>query len=281
MPHQSVAPRYPPLPEYRCDTLSFEVCLLTRTRIASAVLTISAILLAVPELAAQQNSLWELPDAPSAVAAQSTTSSANTNPSTSTAPPKKLASVHRIRINQNEIAPQLTTKETVALALENSVSPWSIFGWFAAAGWSHLIDSAPNYGTDSAGFGERLGAAAIRGVSGHILGNAIMAPILHEDIRYYRLGRSSGQGYVKRGVHAATRVFITRKTNGDSSINYHLLTGNLENAALTPTYYPERNRTAGTVATAYAGSLGGAALSFLLNEFLPDALSISRLRKSE
>jgi len=57
--------------------------------------------------------------------------------------------------------------------------------------------------------------------------------------------------------------------------------GALEGVTLTPTYYPERNRTASTVASAYAGSLGGVATDFLVNEFLPDALVLSRLRKPE
>jgi hypothetical protein len=256
---------------------------LTKARIASAVLNISTVLLIAKPLTGQapqppaENASMQLPEAPSAILAQGLMSSSPVAPNTPA--PQKIASVHRMRINHNEIAPQLTTGQTITLALENSVSPFAMAGWFSAAGWSHLVDSAPNYGSDSGAFGQRLGAAAIRGVSENIFSNAVMAPILHEDIRYYRLGRHSGHTFVQRSVYAATRVFITRKTDGDSSINYSLLTGNLEGVALTPLYYPERNRTVGTVFSAYAGSLGGAALGFLVNEFLPDALSISRLRK--
>ncbi len=265
----------------------FEVYLLTKARILSAFLNFSTILLATGALMAQsplllvENAATELPEAPSAIMAQNVTSSsgatakANANIPTRT----KLASVHRIRINEDEIAPKLTSGQTVTLALENSVSPFAMAGWLSAAGWSHLVDSAPNYGTDSGAFGQRLGAAAIRGVSENIFSNAVMAPLLHEDIRYYRMGRHSGHSFIQRSWYAATRVLVTKKNDGESSINYSLLTGNLEGVAFTPLYYPERNRTVGTVFGAYAGSLGGAALGFLVNEFYPDALSISRLRK--
>ncbi len=258
---------------------------MTKARIASATLILSTILLTSRALTAQlsqppvENAALELPEAPSAVAAQNTTSSPASTANTSGE--KKMASVHRMRINPTESAPQLTNGQTVTLALENAVSPFAMAGWLSAAGWSHLVDSAPNYGTDSGAFGQRLGAAALRGISENVFSNAVMAPILHEDIRYYRLGRHSGHSFIQRSWYAATRVVITKKTDGESSINYSLLTGNLEGVAFTPLYYPERNRTVGTVFGAYAGSLGGAALGFLVNEFYPDALSISRLRKGE
>lgn len=257
---------------------------MTKARIASAILTISTVLLTSGALTAQlsqppaENAALQLPEAPSAIVAQNITSSSALAVNASG---QKMASVHRMRINHNEIAPKLTTGQTVTLALENSVSPFAMSGWLSAAGWSHLVDSAPNYGTDSGAFGQRLGAAAIRGISENFFSNAVMASVFHEDIRYYRLGRHSGHSFMRRSVYAATRVFINRKTDGESSINYSLLTGNLEAVALTPLYYPERNRTVGTVFGAYAGSLGGAALGFLVNEFYPDALSISRLRKGE
>jgi len=57
--------------------------------------------------------------------------------------------------------------------------------------------------------------------------------------------------------------------------------GALEGVALTPTDYPEGSHTAGAVASAYAGSLGGVAIDFPVNESLPDALVLSRLRKPE
>jgi hypothetical protein len=258
---------------------------LTKARIASAILNISTVLFSANALSAQsaqppaENATLELPEAPSAIVAQTSTSLSD--PAANTPAPKKMASVHRVRINNNEIAPQLTTGQTVTLAFENSVSPFAVAGWLTAAGWSHLVDSAPNYGTDSGAFGQRLGAAAIRGISENIFSNAVMAPILHEDFRYYRMGRHSGHTFVQRSWYAATRVLITKKTDGGSSINYSLLTGNLEAVSLTPLYYPERNRTVGTVFDAYAGSLGGAALGFLVNEFFPDALALSRLRKPE
>jgi hypothetical protein len=155
-----------------------------------------------------------------------------------------------------------------------------MLGWVISAGWSHLLDNSPNYGTDKGAFGERLGAAAIRGISEDFLSTSVMAPVFHEDPRYYRLGRR-GHSLTQRAVYAATRVFITRSDSGRETANLSLLTGNLEAAALTNAYYPARNRTAGRTMLTYGTSLGGAALGFGVNEFLEDALELTHLKKSE
>lgn len=153
-------------------------------------------------------------------------------------------------------------------------------GWFFSAGWSHLLDTSPNYGTDKGAFGQRLGAAALRNVSEDIFSTSIMAPVFHEDPRYYKLGRH-GHTITQRAVYAATRVFITRSDSGRETPNWSLITGNLEAAALTNAYYPARNRTARRTMLTFGSSLGGAALGFGVSEFLDDALELAHLKKSE
>lgn len=156
----------------------------------------------------------------------------------------------------------------------------SITGWFISAGWSHLLDHSPNYGTDKGAFGERLGAAAIRGISEDVLSTSVMAPVFHEDPRYYRMGRQ-GHSLTQRAVYAATRVLITKSDSGRETANLSLITGDLEASVLTNAYYPARNRTAGRTILTFGTSLGGAALGFGVNEFLDDALELVHLKKSE
>lgn len=177
-------------------------------------------------------------------------------------------------------APSLTGKDKFLMGVRDSVAPSSAMGWFFSAGWSHLLDTSPNYGTDKGAFGQRLGAAALRNVSEDIFSTSIMAPVFHEDPRYYKLGRH-GHTITQRAVYAATRVFITRSDSGRETPNWSLITGNLEAAALTNAYYPARNRTARRTMLTFGSSLGGAALGFGVSEFLDDALELAHLKKSE
>ena len=219
-----------------------------------------------------------LPDAPGYSRSQSGSSSSDPKLN-GVHPAQKVASIHRVRIDADETAPRLTYPQQVSLGLENSVSLFSITGWFFAAGWSHVTNAIPNYGTDSGAFGQRLGAAAARGASESIFSNAVLAPALHEDFRYYRMGRSSGRGFVHRGLYAVSRVFVTRTLDGKRTPNIASLAGNFGGAMLTTAYYPARDTSAGEVAKTYGGALAGGALGNIVNEFLPDALAVTRLRK--
>jgi hypothetical protein len=177
-------------------------------------------------------------------------------------------------------APALTGKDKFLMGARDSVAPTSMMGWFFSAGWSHLLDNSPNYGTDKGAFGQRLGAAAIRNISEDVLSTSVMAPAFHEDPRYYRMGRR-GHSITQRAIYAATRVFITRSDSGRQTANLALITGNLEAAALTNAYYPARNRTAGRTMLTFGTSLAGSVLGFGVSEFLDDALVLAHIKKSE
>jgi hypothetical protein len=227
---------------------------------------------------------FRAPDRSTAEAASSSSVSAESHfdstPTAQSAPQKAAASRWDKLIAPGQQAPSLSGKDKFLLGARDSVTPTSIAGWFISAGWSHLLDNSPNYGTDKGAFGQRLGAAAIRGISEDVFSNSVMAPIFHEDPRYYRMGRR-GHGLTQRAVYAATRVFITRSDSGRETANLSLLTGDLASSALTNAYYPPRNRTAGRTILTYGTSLAGAALGFGVDEFLDDALELVHLKKSE
>lgn len=183
-------------------------------------------------------------------------------------------------IAPGQTAPQLSGRDKFVMGARDSVSLTSMAGWFISAGWSHLLDTSPNYGSDKGAFGQRLGAATVHGISEDVLIASVMAPVLHEDPRYYKMGRH-GHSLTQRAVYAATRVFITRSDSGRPTANLALMTGDLEAAALTNAYYPTRNRTAERTMLTFGSSLGGAALSFGVKEFLGDALELAHLKKSE
>jgi hypothetical protein len=178
-----------------------------------------------------------------------------------------------------ETSHPLSSHGKVVLGFRESMSIFSILGWSTSAGYSHLVNGSPNYGTDKAAFGERLGATALRNVSESIFSVSLFAPLLHEDPRYFELG--PGHNVAKRVVYAASRSLITRTDSSHSSVNFSLLAGNALGSALTNAYYPERNRGFGQTMQTFGTSVGGSAFGFVVTEFLNEALTAAHLKKAD
>lgn len=139
---------------------------------------------------------------------------------------------------------------------------------FLSAGFGQLTDGDPRYGSDSAAFGERLGAGAIRGASMRMFSDSLLPLLTHEDPRYFR--KACG-GIKERGLYAAERVFVNRRDDGSLGFNYSVTLGHLAGAALTPLYYPAPSANGEVVVQSWLLSLAGAAGGNLFLEFWPDA----------
>ncbi len=162
-------------------------------------------------------------------------------------------------------APSQTATDKVVLGLRESITPFSMIAWVFSAGWAQLIDGSPNYGTNGKAFSQRLGAAAALGASKEIFSDSVMAPIFHQDPRYYQLGH--GHKFINRAIYAGTRPIIGRTDGGKTIPNYAFILGTGGAAALTKTYYPDRNTTTGQLFQTWATSLGGSSLGYLVSEF--------------
>ncbi|MCU1322128.1 MAG: hypothetical protein JWM43_1777 [Acidobacteriaceae bacterium] len=180
-------------------------------------------------------------------------------------------------IKPGQQAPRLHVSDKIGLGIKDAVSPLSFIGWAAAAEYSQLVNGSPNYGTNGKAFLQRFGAASARASSQGIFTDSIMASVLHEDPRYYKMGR--GNNVFKRIVYAGTRPLITRTDGGHTTINLAYLSGNLAGAALTQAYYPPVNTGISQVMQTFGGSIGGGAIGFLSAEFLDDILQSMHLQK--
>jgi hypothetical protein len=192
----------------------------------------------------------------------------------STPAPTKQASRYKYSIAPNETTTKMTVGQKVLGGFKDSTSLFSAAGWISAAGWSHLTNGTPNYGTNSTAFAQRFGAAVARGVSEGVFGKSVFAPILHLDPRYYQMGKN--KPFFKRVVYASTRTVITRTDGGRNVPNFSLLLGNLSGSALAQVYYPPPNIGGKEVAITFGGSLAGATIGFLVQEFVGDTLRIVR-----
>ena len=175
-----------------------------------------------------------------------------------------------------QVAPRLTTGDKVELGFIHGISAYGTLGWLVSAGYSHVINTTPNYGTDSGAFGERLGAAALRGYSGEVLKDSLFANVFHQDPRYYKMGPR--KNVVVRSLYSVTRTLVTRGDDGTLQPNYHLLAGNAVGAALTNAYYPNVDRGFGQTGKTFASSMYGSAFSFFAAEFLSGALEAVHLK---
>lgn len=259
-----------------------------------APLTLSAVALTFPVLQAQA-----LPAAtePVQVASLESLSVASTTESLPDAPSSSSATEEPVFADQagvakpnTAIAPKysgiilegqtttpLTNGEKVVYGFRDAFSLFSFVGFTVSAGYSHVTDSQPHYGTNATAFGKREGAAALRSTVQSLATDAVFSPIFHDDPRYYALG--VGHGFIKRVFYAGTRVLVTRTDSGHNTINAPLLLGYGVASGLNNLYYPDRDTGLKPTLTGYAGSLGGAALGMEVNEFIDDALHMVHLRK--
>lgn len=191
-------------------------------------------------------------------------------PKHGTDPSQKIARKSTKVIPSDWHAQRLSTLNKAHVALDGIFSVENLASTVIAAGYEHVVNGEPNYGTNSEAFAQRFGAAALRGTTQTAFSDMVFAPLLHEDPRYYVKGPQYSP--LKRAVYAATRPLITRKDNGETTVNGSLLLGYAAAAALTPAYYPQINRNFHDVASVYGGSIGGAALGFALTEFSEDLL---------
>ncbi len=174
-------------------------------------------------------------------------------------------------VSPGTLAPPLSAGDKVLLGLRGAVYPIPATGWLFSAAISQGFDHSPNYRGDAAFF-QRLGAAAARNGSEGILSDSVMATVLHEDPRYYRLGK--GHSFFSRLGNAVEHVVITRTDDGQQTVNYALISGNAAGSALTNAYYPPRNRGFAPTMETLGLSLVGSAVGFTVAEFYDDALEI-------
>lgn len=251
-------------------------CLIAVTGVLSAQATISGKdSPTTPRLVA----VHDLPDAPGE-------SSSNSNPNLDeprtgarfarfhAAP---IAPLYNKYIEPGQKAQPLASADKVLFGFHQLMSPYLLLTVATAAGYEQAANSSPNYGTNFGAYGQRVGAAAIRDASQTIFSDSVMASVLHQDPRYYVMGNRHNS--VLRAGYAISRVLVTRDDDGSTAPNYSLFSGYAGAAALENAYYPSDNRGATETAKSFAGSLGGAAVSNVIREFLPNILHAVHLEK--
>ncbi len=168
--------------------------------------------------------------------------------------------------NASEL-PALTSGQKFRLATA------SVFDWGAYPfnGVLSAIAQAKNdpkeWGQGWDAYGKRYGASFADNSIGTYMTTAIFPSLLHEDPRYYQLGKGR---FVHRAYHGINRLFVTRTDSGHDHFNYSESIGNAVAAAISNVYHVPNDRTASRNATTFAFLILYDGLSNELKEFWPD-----------
>ena len=178
-----------------------------------------------------------------------------------------VASKWDVTINKGVRVQPFTAGDKIHYAFIEEADPASLFTASLAAGYEHLRDADPHFGTDSAGFGERFGAAAFRQGVNRMFGDGFFPALTHEDPRYYRVADGS---LMHRAVGSVEQTLIRHRDNGTEGINYSGLAGHALADGLPITFYPQVSAKADVALKGFGTSLAADAGLKLMREFLPD-----------
>jgi subtilisin family serine protease len=171
-------------------------------------------------------------------------------------------------VSAGAIPPPPTPKQAFKIATQNSFD----YSSFMFVGVTSLLAEATNahpaLGKGVGGYGEYYWRGFVDKTDGNYLVIFALPTILHQDTRYFAMGDG---GFVKRGTYAASRIFITPNYHGHNTFNAPEIFGRGIAQAISTTYYPSKDRTAGEIAEKYAFALARDALTNTFREFWPES----------
>ena len=151
--------------------------------------------------------------------------------------------------------------------VQHYFDPFTFVFTSITAGLEQAGNEKEGYGQGAMGFAKRYGADFTDGFTNELFVTGLFPTLLHEDPRYYRLGRGSA---VKRTAYALSRILITHSDSGAARFNSSEFLGNIASGALSMTYYPQNERNAGGVFSRMGVEIGYDSLFNVLKEFYPD-----------
>jgi hypothetical protein len=155
-------------------------------------------------------------------------------------------------VDEENSLPRITPQEKLMIAVKDSFDPYAFPIAGAFAGLSQAENQYPSWGRGAAGYGKRyVGALGDQTVS-NAMTEAAFPIILHQDPRFFRLGRG---GILYRTSYAVSRVFVTRADDGGAQFNYSEFGGNAVMAGAGMLYYPRQDANIGNAAVRFGSQI--------------------------
>jgi hypothetical protein len=167
----------------------------------------------------------------------------------------------------------LTAKDKVLFAAHEQVQPYVLAPALVSAGFGQVRGSDPKYGTDAGGFGDRFGAAMLRGATDRFTGDGFLAALFHQDPRFYREGQGN-DSIPHRGLSAARQTLLRRNDDGQERINASGLLGHAVANFVALAYYPSVSQHATVALRGFGIAVAADAGSKQFLEFGPDLLGL-------
>jgi hypothetical protein len=161
----------------------------------------------------------------------------------------------------------LTTKQKYSIAWHQFADPSAHFGNLVQAAISQAANGIPHYGQGWGPFGERFLAQEGDQFTSSFLIYGVLPQLLHQDPRYFRKGTGSLRSRVG---YAASRAVIARNDDGRPVFNASQVFGQLGQAGISLSYYPQQDRNVHGLFVGWAVSQGYNIGWNQLKEFSPD-----------
>jgi hypothetical protein len=136
--------------------------------------------------------------------------------------------------------PPLTVGQKFRLATAG-VFDWSAYPFNGAlAAVAQAKNDPTSWGQGWGAYGKRYGESFADNGIGTYMTTAIFPSLLHEDPRYYQLGKG---GFWHRAYHGVNRLFVIRTDSGQDRFNISESLGNAVAAGISNLYHPAEDRT--------------------------------------
>jgi hypothetical protein len=135
------------------------------------------------------------------------------------------------------------------------------------SGVNQAEGSYPEFRQGMAGYGRRYWHSLADQVDEDYQVEFIFPAVLHQDARYYTLGRG---GFPKRVFYAFSRIAVTRTDSGNETVNASEIVGAGAAAGISNFYYPSQERTWTKTGQRWVLNVGLDGATFAFKEFWPD-----------
>lgn len=162
--------------------------------------------------------------------------------------------------------PPLTVKQKFKYQALGTFDPVELTYIAVAASINQASNSEPAYGQGFVGYAKRYGTSFADTIIGNFGTGAVFPSLLHQDPRYYQLGKGK---FLHRAKYAGLRIFVTRSDSGKNEFNFSEFLGIGMAAAIANAYHPAPRTFMNSVSIC-GTQIAWDALAYEVKEFWPD-----------
>jgi hypothetical protein len=170
-------------------------------------------------------------------------------------------------VSVDEKLPPQTIKDKFTTGALDSLDYSSFIFVAIQAGVAQARNSTPEFHQGAAGYGRYYWHTYADYVDENLWVEFLLPTALHQDSRYYTLGRG---GFAKRLGYSLSRAVITRNDSGHETFNASEIFGAGAAAGISSLYYPSQERTFSKTYQLWLTNIAIDAGSNLFKEFWPD-----------